>query len=623
MLGPVEIGRVVNPRGTLPPPQDDRGTGSRSSVPLAPLFADNPFRLLRLAAGAASAEIRARVEEARIEAELGGGGTLIDQLTRVQVDLLDPARRLRHEILWFYDPPPLVYDDAVDPAQVPGLLDRFRVPTEPSSVGAWQRRHDLALWLLFTAVHCTDAVSTEHFVVRALAAWRDLSTDIDYLGALEDRGYPRSQLAQLTWQTAIDALAVTVRRHLAGNDTDSAEAVARAGVWTGLELDDLRRLTVPGLEVALLDARRALAEARATSPWGGHSDNLLSEEYWEQIFSTIRAWARSLTESLAPIRRLVYVLGDAADRNAREALDDAAHLLRAQAINLVTSLENNRIRPKGMQYLQFQARHAATTINGYWLAHDLLKISMDIAATSDLIQTIRREREIITNRVEVIRTRIQVLVYNMIIKEIDRVKMATNTRDREAIVRSSLNLCELLWNCRILLECGAISIELWGVAVSVLRSVAIDLYNNFSATEQAIDLIDRCILLSPSNEIKMQLESDRSAISRQIWHKKYHRDIANENTSHKTETDRRDALFSWYMSDARRSLESGHPHYAEIAALNALSLANNGSQRSAVLQFLAQLQLAHRRRHRKHLKDAVTWLILAIIASLISANFIF
>jgi hypothetical protein len=504
---------VGNPHSTLPALHDDRGTGSKSWVPLAPIFADNPFRFLRLPADASTAEIRARVEEARIEAELNGGEGLIERLTRVQADLLDPARRLRHEILWFYEPPSLVYGDTLDPAQLPGVLDQFRAPSEPISVAAWQRRHDLALWLLFIAVHSVEAAVIEHFVVRALAAWRDLSGDMAYLRGLRDRGYSRPQLTSFVWRTVLDVMAATGRRYITSGDADRAETVARAGVSAGLEPDDLRRLTAPALEAALVDARRALAEAPATFPWGGYSDNRL-EEYWEQGLSTIRPWARSLTESLAPVRRLVHVLGDAADRNAREALDDAARLLRAQAINLATSLESNRIRPDGMQHLQSQARCAATTINGYWLIHDLLKLSMEIAATSDLIRTIRQEMEITADKIEAIRTRIQVIAYNMIIKEINRVKMATNVHDHEHIVRSGRNLWELLLNCRILLQCGAMSIELWGVAVSVLRSAAIDLYKNFGAAEQAIDLIDRCILLNPSDEIKMQLEWDRSALFR-------------------------------------------------------------------------------------------------------------
>src|SRR5437870_948170 len=79
----------VRPRSQRPS-ATKRSTVSRDRLPmLQEPFVSNAFRTLRLSASASNAEIRNRVEEARIEARLSSGSgaeSRLDALTKAQVE---------------------------------------------------------------------------------------------------------------------------------------------------------------------------------------------------------------------------------------------------------------------------------------------------------------------------------------------------------------------------------------------------------------------------------------------------------------------------------------------------------------------------------------------------------
>jgi hypothetical protein len=117
-------------------------------------FLSNPFRILGLAAGASSQDIRKRADDLRIDARLSSGsdsGLRVEALTRAQADLLDPAKRILFEAMWFYEPPAPLFDGQV--ATGDAELERYRARVEAPGDEGVESRHDLAAWLLLQAVH--------------------------------------------------------------------------------------------------------------------------------------------------------------------------------------------------------------------------------------------------------------------------------------------------------------------------------------------------------------------------------------------------------------------------------------------------------------------------------------
>ena len=125
-------------------------------------FVSNPFRVLRLPAGASGSEIRQTTERVQIEARLGSSReveTRLAALTKAQAELLDPSKRTQHEILWFYDPPNCVFQNELEDTN--RALERYRAGGDTEN--DWRIAHDLALWLVVEAVHSKDSESRAHW----------------------------------------------------------------------------------------------------------------------------------------------------------------------------------------------------------------------------------------------------------------------------------------------------------------------------------------------------------------------------------------------------------------------------------------------------------------------------
>ena len=237
-------------------------TGRQSS--LQDPFASNPFRVLRLPAGASGSQIRQTIEQVRIEARLGSdpeGESRLDALTKAQAELLDPSKRVQHEVLWFYDPPECLYEGNLE--ETDQALARFRAGSE-SDEGR-RSAHDLALWLLLEANHSSDPTTTEDWTVRALSAWSDVAHDPIYIRHLPGSAKPRKDATETIWGLGVAVLAASSRRCMNASDLDGVLARYRGAKSYGVENSDLIKVVEPAIEIAVLEGQRKVAEARAGS----------------------------------------------------------------------------------------------------------------------------------------------------------------------------------------------------------------------------------------------------------------------------------------------------------------------------------------------------------------------
>ncbi len=326
-------------------------------------FWSNPFRVLRLPAGAPASQIRETIEQARIEARLGSNPeaeSKLDVLTRAQAELLDPSKRVQHEVLWFYAPPESLQQGVVNNEEA--MVARFQDRMLEAGDAAWLRQHDLALGLLIAASLDRDPQSAEHWTVRALSAWRDLARNPRYLRGLPaDNRRSAGATANAVWALGLDVLAAATLRSVNAGNVDGVLSRHRAAKACGVEDEDLLRIMEPTIEAALLDAQRRLAEAQAESKRIANDPD------------AARRWAKALTDGLSICRYLHDELSEIEARQLENVLDEGASLIRDVAITL---------------YNEHSEREAAAK---------LLEAALSLAASPKLVERLESDQRALSD----------------------------------------------------------------------------------------------------------------------------------------------------------------------------------------------------------------------------------
>jgi len=269
------------------------------------------LRVLPLPAGASGSQIRQTIERVRIEARLSSNPEIesrIEVLTKAQSELLDPSKRIQHEVLWFYDPPDCLYDGSLE--ETDQALERFR--TDSQSEKSWQSAHDLALWLLVEAVHNSDLEAAEHWTVRALSAWSETARDPFYIRHVFGSDESHAKAAATIWELGVEVLAASTRRYMNGGDVDGVLSLYNGAESYGVERADLLKIVEPAIEIGVLEGQRMVAEAKADS------------EEVKSIPREASAWAERLEGSLSDLVDLHEEVADLGTLEVEKVLDDPA-----------------------------------------------------------------------------------------------------------------------------------------------------------------------------------------------------------------------------------------------------------------------------------------------------------
>ena len=444
----------------------DSAAGGRLSTLQEP-FASNPFRTLRLTADASGTQIRQTIERIRIEARLGSdpeGESRLDALTKAQAELLDPSKRIQHEVLWFYNPPDCLYDgnlEATDQA-----LARFRTDGEPEE--SWQRAHDLALWLLVEAAQGSDPESTNDWTIRALSAWNDAARDPIYIRHLSGSEQSRRGSAETIWGLGVGVLAASSRRCMNADDLDGVLARYRGAKSYGLEEADLTKMVEPAIEIAVLEGQRKVAEARAGS-----------EEVADGP-AAARSWAEELETALSDQMHLQDEVSDLGTRELAKVLDEAAGLIRGVAI----SLHNARDETK--------------------LASELVDVALRLAVSKKTVEQLESDLGTLRGLVAV----------GPLAGVINRaVSAIQDGADAGELFESARALYESLGDFEGDEESAEGALR---SALPVLRAVAIRLHNEYSETADAATVMEWCVELADDAEERERFNSDHRQLLYQM-----------------------------------------------------------------------------------------------------------
>jgi len=287
-------------------------------------FFSNPFRILRLAAGVSSQDIRKRADDLRIDARLSSSsdsGLRVEALTRAQADLLDPAKRVLFEAMWFYEPPAPLFDGQV--AAGDAELERYRVRVEAPGDEGVESRHDIAVWLLLQAIHTEDIHAAQNLTTRALNSLSELLDDPRYLKYAARFGARTPERTRhLIWQEAISALSVAAQRSAERGAYEQVLAYYGGARDYGIETEDERNLLGLAIQVIVFSVGRVVDAAEKGVPPEGSAVLLFDE------------WAAQLDRDLSQAVRLYRELGETAFPELASPLDAAALLLRSTAIDL-------------------------------------------------------------------------------------------------------------------------------------------------------------------------------------------------------------------------------------------------------------------------------------------------
>lgn len=431
-------------------------------------FASNPFRVLGLPAGASGDQIRQTIERVRIEARLGSNPEVesrLDALTKAQAELLDPSKRIQHEVLWFYDPPGCLYEGSLK--ETDQALARYRTGSESEE----DRRsaHDLALWLLLEANHGSDLQTTEDWTVRALSAWSDVAHDPVYLRHLAGSEKSRKHVADTVWQLGVDVLAISSRRCMNSGDLDGILSRHRGAKSYGLEESDLIKVVEPAIEIAVLEGQRKVAEARDDSE-AAASDP-----------ATARSWAETLEDALSDQVDLSDELPDLATRELDKVLDEAADLIRSVAVSLHNDLSETQ------------------------LASDLVEVGLELAVSRKTVEQIESDLGTLRGLVAVGPL---AGVINSAVSAIQ------DGDDAEELFEAGETLYEAMADYEE--EENQPAGEAQKTALPVIRAVAIRLHNEYGATANAVTVMGWCVELAEDAEERARFESDHLQLQYQM-----------------------------------------------------------------------------------------------------------
>ena len=440
--------------------------GGRLAIVQEP-FASNPFRVLRLPAGASGSQIRQTIEQVRIEARLGSDPEVesrLDVLTKAQAELLDPSKRIQHEVLWFYDPPECLYEGSLE--ETDQALARFRAGSESEE----DRRsvHDLALWLLLEANHGSDPPTTEDWTVRALSAWSDVAHDPIYIRHLPESAKSRKDATETIWGLGVGVLAASSRRCMNASDLDGVLARYRGAKSYGVEDSDLIKVVEPAIEIAVLEGQRKVAEARADS------EAVASDP------ARARSWAKGLEDDLSDQVDLSDELPDLATRELDKVLDEAAGLIGSVAISLHNDQDETQ------------------------LASDLVEVGLELAVSKKTVEQLE-------SNLGTLRGLVAVGPLAGIINS--AVSAIQDGDDAEEL----FDAAETLYDSLVDYEGDEDSAEgALGSALPVLRAVAIRLHNEYGETVDAVTVMGWCVELSEDAEERARFESDHRQLQYQM-----------------------------------------------------------------------------------------------------------
>lgn len=441
------------------------GGGRQSS--LQDPFASNPFRVLRLPAGASGSQIRQTIEQGRIEARLGSDPEVesrLDVLTKAQAELLNPSKRIQHEVLWFYDPPECLYEGSLE--ETDQALARFRAGSESEE----DRRsvHDLALWLLLEANHGSDPPTTEDWTVRALSAWSDVAHDAVYLHHLPGSARSRKDAAKTIWELGVGVLAASSRRCMNSGDLDGVLSRYRGAKSYGLEESDLIKVVEPAIEIVVLEGQRKVAEARADS------EAVVSDP------ARARSWAKGLEDDLSDQVDLSDELPDLATRELDKVLDEAAGLIRSVAISLHNDQDETQ------------------------LASDLVEVGLELAVSKKTVEQLESDLGTMRGLVAVGPL---AGVINTAVSAIQ------DGDDAEELFDAAETLYDSLVDYEGDEETEEGALE---SALPVLRAVAIRLHNEYGETANAVTVMGWCVELAEDEEERAKFERDHRQLQYQM-----------------------------------------------------------------------------------------------------------
>ena len=449
--------------GTLP--RQKTNTERQSS--LQDPFASNPFRVLRLPAGAPGSQIRQTIEQVRIEARLGSNPeeeSRLDGLTKAQAELLDPSKRVQHEVLWFYDPPECLYEGSLE--ETDQALARYRAGSESDE----DRRsaHDLALWLLLEANHGPDPATTEDWTVRALSAWSDVAHDPIYIRHLPGSPKSRKDATETIWGLGVAVLAASSRRCMNASDLDGVLARLRGAKSYGVENNDLIKLVEPAIEIAVLEGQRIVAEAQAGS------EEVASDP------AAARHWTEGLESSLSDQVHLQNEISDLDPHELGKVLDEAASLIRSVAISLHNDQDETQ------------------------LASELVGVALRLAVSRKTVE--QMESDLGTMR-GLVAVGPLAGVINTAVSAIQ------DGADAVELWKAGETLYESLVDYEGDEESAE---EALGSALPVLRAVAIRLHNEYGETADAVAVMGWCAELAEDAEERARFESDHRQLQYQM-----------------------------------------------------------------------------------------------------------
>jgi hypothetical protein len=463
------------------PPTSDKGprdpshhranttAGSAESRPkgVQEPFASNPFRVLRLPAGASGDQIRQTIEQVRIEARLGSDPEVesrLDVLTKAQAELLDPSKRIQHEVLWFYDPPGCLYEGDLE--ETNQALARYRAGSESEE----DRRsaHDLALWLLVEAVHSSNPEITEDWTVRALSAWSDLAHEPVYLRHLPGSEKSRKHVAETVWGLGVDVLAISSRRCMNNGDLDGVLSRYRGAKSYGLEESDLIKVVEPAIEIAVLEGQRKVAEARVDS------EAVASDP------ARARSWAKGLEDDLSDQVDLSDELPDLATRELDKVLDEAADMIRSVSVSLHNDLSETQ------------------------LASYLVEVGLELAVSRKTVEQLESDLGTLRGLVAVGPL---AGVINSAVSAIQ------DGDDAQELFEAGETLYESLVDYEGDEESAEAALR---SALPVLRAVSIRLHNEYGETTDAATVMGWCMELAEDEEVRERFEKDQRQLSYQM-----------------------------------------------------------------------------------------------------------
>lgn len=282
-------------------------------------YSSNPFHVLGISIAASSRDIQAALSRLQIQVRLRDSSDTeksLDDIRRIQTELLDSSRRPAHETLWFYEVPPALGQGSIVNVGLESLkllrVDRHNVSTE--------QQHDIAVLLTALACHASDDNAAQELMSLGIQAWASWSER----SGLPNRNGRMDQIWE--WAVGVPVSLAAERQALAGNTT------AVLALWRRLQQDVLTDLDPT--EVLALAFTRLTAFIQLSLESEDADPDIQDEQ-------SLVLQSQRLIRELVPISALSSELGPAEVSPIAKTLDAAALKLRSLGIALHNSHKNS------------------------------------------------------------------------------------------------------------------------------------------------------------------------------------------------------------------------------------------------------------------------------------------